>query len=68
MWRSFLLVEHGWVLRDAVEPETLGELREREVLLVRREARAQQRDVVVDRLGQVARVPELLHRGRAVAL
>ena len=62
------LVEHGRVLGDALEPEALGELAQREVLLVGGEARAEQRDVVVDRLGQVARVAQLLHRGGTVAL
>ena len=38
------------------------------MLLVGGEPGAEQRDVVVDRLGQVAGVAQLLHRGRAVAL
>ena len=38
------------------------------MLLIGGETRSQERDVVVDRLGQVTRLPKLLHRGRAVAL
>ena len=62
------LVEHRRVLGHALEPEALGELGQREVLLVGGESRAEQRDVVVDRLGQVAGVAELLYRRGAVAL
>ena len=62
------LVEYGGVLGNAVEAEALGELVEREVLLVGGKPGPEQRDVVVDRLGEIAGVAELLHGGGTVAL
>src|SRR6202012_6234712 len=65
---QLLLVEDRRVLGDALEAEALGQLREAEELLIGGKARAEQRDVVVDRLGQITGVAQFLDRGGAVAL
>src|SRR5439155_2961723 len=65
---ELLLVEDGRVARDAVEREALDQLLGREEgggLVV---APAEQREIVADRLRQVARLAQLLHRGGPVAL
>ena len=68
MWRSFCSSNTAGFLETRSSRKRSASSSQREVLLVGGEAGAEQRDVVVDRLGQVAGVAQLLDRRGAVAL
>ena len=65
---QLLMIETRRVARHALDRELLDELLRRDDRLVVLRAPAEQREVVAQRLGQVALVAQLLHGRRAVAL